>query len=556
MVRHHIRSSNPRPQQVAAAAREQAPRKMGISRNHAAYRRKRPAIAARRRPVTESRTHNTETYDRIHENRFLAARQNPLSTFSIDVDTASYANLRRFLKRGKLPPKGAVRLEEMVNYFSYDYDPPTNTKRPFSVHVDMAQAPWQKKHRLVRIGLKGKIVNPKKRPASNLVFLIDVSGSMRYGAKLPLLKKAFKLLVSRLDKRDRVAIVVYAGAAGLVLPPTRGDQKSTILGALSRLRAGGSTNGGAGIRLAYRLARSNFVKGGINRVILATDGDFNVGTTSRSALVRLVEKKAKHGVYLTVLGFGMGNYKDDSMEQISNKGNGNYAYIDSMAEARKVLVDGMAGTLMAIAKDVKIQVEFNPNKVRAYRLLGYENRMLNKEDFNDDKKDAGDIGAGHTVTALYEVVPKGVKNTVTLATVDPLRYGHKSKDNTASTASGTTAGKVSRAARTTNNELLYVKLRYKKPDGDSSRLLTYPISDRTRKFAKASVDFQFAAAVAAFGMLLRESKHKGTATYRNVLSWAGRSRQKKHDRRGYRKEFFTLVRTAAHLTKPVARVAQ
>jgi Ca-activated chloride channel family protein len=498
----------------------------------------------RRRPADEpARKHNTESYDRIDENPFLAARQNPLSTFSIDVDTASYANLRRFLSRGKLPPKGAVRIEEMVNYFSYDYEPPRG-KKPFSVHVDMARAPWQTKHHLVRIGLKGKIVDPASRPASNLVFLLDVSGSMAYGPKLPLLKKAFKLLVSRLDERDRVAIVVYAGAAGMVLPPTPGNRKERILGALSKLRAGGSTNGGAGIRLAYRLARRNYVEGGINRVILATDGDFNVGTTSRSALLRLIEKKAKSGVYLTLLGFGMGNYKDATMEQISNKGNGNYAYIDNMAEARKVLVDGMAGTLMAIAKDVKIQVEFNPSKVRAYRLIGYENRMLRKEDFNDDKKDAGDIGAGHTVTALYEVVPKGVTSTVQLGSVDPLRYGGKKK-----------AAKK-RSPSAASKELMFVKLRYKKPEGEKSRLLTYPVAKRDVSFDKASADFQLAAAVASFGMLLRKSEHKGDTSYQKVLRWARRSRKKRHDPRGYRAELFKLVRAAARLEKPVARVAK
>ncbi len=334
----------------------------------------------------KQRGHNTETYDRIDENPFVSAKSSPVSTFSIDVDTAAYANVRRFLTRGKLPPKGSVRIEELINYFPYSYKPPRG-KTPFAVHVETAGAPWNPKHRLVRIGLKGKEVQWSKRPPSNLVFLLDVSGSMGYANKLPLLKKALTMLVDRLTERDRVSIVVYAGAAGLALPPTPGNQRSRIVSVLKRLRSGGSTNGGRGIHLAYKMAESQFIKGGTNRVILATDGDFNVGTTSRSGLLGLIAKKAKLGVYLTVLGFGMGNYKDAMLEKISNRGDGNYAYIDTISEARKIMVEQLTATLITLAKDVKLQVEFNPRRVKSYRLIGYENRMLRRQDFNNDKKE-------------------------------------------------------------------------------------------------------------------------------------------------------------------------
>ena len=526
-----VKGSSQGPMVRSRPARRALQAPSAVDRESVARHRAKKLASGRRVPKDRGtrRPHNTEAYDRIYENRFLAAKQNPLSTFSTDVDTASYANVRRFLTHKQKPPKGAVRVEELVNYFNYKYEPPKG-KHPFSVHVDISQAPWRPKHRLVRIGLKGKVVDNTSRPASNLVFLLDVSGSMRYGKKLPLLKKALNLLVNNLDERDSVSIVVYAGAAGMVLPPTAGNKKSIIMSAMNRLRAGGSTNGGAGIKLAYKLALSRYIKGGINRVILATDGDFNVGTTNRSELVRLIEKKAKSGVYLTILGLGMGNYKDATLEKLSNKGNGNYAYIDSLKEARKVFVDGMAGTLMTIAKDVKIQVEFNPNKVRAYRLIGYENRMLRKEDFNDDKKDAGDIGAGHTVTALYEVVPVGVRSTVDTGKVDPLRYGDGGKRTTGN-----------------RNEMLFVKLRYKKPEGKKSKLLTFPIKDGKAPFSKASVDFRFAASVAAFGMLLRGSKYKGSVTFADVLRWARGSLGKKHDPKGYRKEFVKIVSAASRL---------
>ena len=355
---------------------------------------------------TATEAHNREAYDRIHDNPFKLVRQEPLSTFSIDVDTASYANVRRFLNQNQLPPPDAVRIEELVNYFRYDYAQPRG-EHPFSVSVDLAQCPWAPTHRLARVALKGREPDLARRPASNLVFLLDVSGSMGDANKLPLVMKSMKLMVDQLGENDRVAIVVYAGASGLVLPSTTCDRKEQVLAALDRLRAGGSTNGGAGIQLAYRTAIANFIKGGTNRVILATDGDFNVGVSSGD-LIRLIEKKAKSGVFLTVLGFGQGNLQDATMEEISGKGNGTYAYIDSIREARKVLVEQIGGTLLTIAKDVKIQVEFNPARIGAYRLIGYENRVLRNQDFNDDKKDAGEIGAGLTVTALYEVVPRGV----------------------------------------------------------------------------------------------------------------------------------------------------
>ncbi len=474
--------------------------------------------------------HNTEAYDRIVENKFVSAKTTPLSTFSIDVDTASYANVRRFLSRNMLPPRGSVRIEELINYFPYKYKAPTG-KTPFAVHVETASAPWNAKHRLVRIGLKGKEVQWSKRPSSNLVFLLDVSGSMGYANKLPLLKRSLKMLADRLTERDRVTIVVYAGAAGLVLPPTPGNQKKKIFGALNRLNAGGSTNGGQGIKLAYRMAVSQFIKGGTNRVILATDGDFNVGTTNRSELMRLIAKKAKTGVYLTVLGFGMGNYKDAMLEKISNRGDGNYAYIDTISEARKVMVEQLTGTLITIAKDVKIQVEFNPRRVKSYRLIGYENRMLRKEDFNNDKKDAGDIGAGHTVTAIYELVPVG--GAAKLPTVDTLRYQGARKPT----------------ARAGGDEMLFLKLRYKSPKGGKSTLVTYPIKDAGNQFDRASVDFRFAASVAAFGMLLRGSKYAGEASWSKVLSWARPGVTAALDPKGYRAEFMTLVSKASKLKR-------
>jgi len=385
---------------------------------------------------------NTEEYGRIYENRFLLALQNPLSTFSIDVDTASYSNIRRFINSNQFPYKDAVRIEEMINYFSYDYPQPKKD-HPFSITTEISTCPWNDSHRLVHIGLQGEKLETKKLPPSNLVFLLDVSGSMSSANKLPLLQKAFRLLVNELGPRDRVSIVVYAGAAGLVLPSTEASQTETIVSAIERLKAGGSTAGGAGIKLAYKVAQQNFIQEGNNRIILATDGDFNVGVSSTSELVRMIEDYRKKGIFLTILGFGMGNYKDGRMEQLANKGNGNYFYIDNLLEAKKVFVNDMRGTLFTIAKDVKLQLEFNPAKVKAYRLIGYENRMLQKEDFADDTKDAGELGAGHTVTALYEIIPFG--STEEIPGVDDLKY----QDN-----------KISRKAFK-NKEILTLKLRYK-----------------------------------------------------------------------------------------------
>lgn len=472
--------------------------------------------------------HNTEAYANIVENPFTRATDEPLSTFSIDVDTASYSNVRRFLEQGTLPPPDAVRIEELVNYFDYAYAPPEDRSKPFAAHVTVAGCPWNAEHRLVRIGLKGWEMAKTERPASNLVFLIDVSGSMQPENKLPLVRQALRLLAHQLDERDRVAMVVYAGSSGLVLPSTPGNERETILDAIDRLDAGGSTNGGAGIQLAYRIAVENFLKGGANRVILATDGDFNVGITNEGDLTRLIEEKAKSGVFLTVLGFGLGNLKDATMEHLADKGNGNYAYIDTLNEARKVLVEQMSGTLVTIAKDVKIQVEFNPAQVGAYRLIGYENRVLAARDFNDDTKDAGEIGAGHAVTALYEIVPAGTPADT--APVDPLRYQQ-------------TPGLSDAAA---SGELMTLKLRYKAPDGDTSELLTFPVNDTGVEWELADPDFKFAASVASFGMLLRSSAHKGSATFDTVRAWAESGLG--GDPSGYRTEFLELVGKAKGIT--------
>ena len=464
---------------------------------------------------------NTENYAHVEDNPFLAADGNPLSTFSIDVDRASYANVRRFLTSGTKPPKDAVRIEELVNYFRYDYDGPSDA-HPLRIHTDMAPAPWRPAHRLLRIGLQGRKLDMRSAPANNLVFLVDVSGSMTPENKLPLLQRALHLLVDELREQDRVAMVVYAGSAGLVLEPTSGEEKQKIHAAIDGLSAGGSTAGGAGIRLAYEVAKRHHMPKGNNRVILATDGDFNVGVSSDAELVRLVEDKRRDGTFLTVLGFGMGNYKDSRLEQLADKGNGNYAYIDNLLEAKKVLVTEMGGTLVTIAKDVKLQVEFNPARVAAYRLIGYENRLLRAEDFNDDAKDAGELGAGHTVTALYEIVPVGVESDVKVGGVDSLRYRRPAP--------------AARAAPEAGDELAFVKVRYKAPDGATSRLLQHPVADRVRA---PSTDLTFAAAVAGFGMLLRESPHRGSATWAQVAELAAAGRGA--DPEGYRAEFIGLV---------------
>ena len=469
---------------------------------------------------------NTEAYDAIEENRFRATKENPLSTFSIDVDTASYSNVRRFLQSDELPPSGAVRIEELINYFPYDYPEP-KPGNPFSVNVEVSHAPWNGLHQLVRVGLKGRGIPKTERPASNLVFLIDVSGSMQDANKLPLLKRSLRALVETLAAKDRVAIVVYAGSSGLVLPPTEGAERERILKALDELEAGGSTNGAEGIQLAYRTARENFVKAGNNRVILCTDGDFNVGVTSQSELVSLIEAERASGVFLSVLGFGTGNLKDSTMEKLADKGNGHYAYIDSLSEGRKVLVEQAGATLFTIAKDVKIQVEFNPSLVVGYRLVGYENRLLAKEDFNDDRKDAGEIGAGHSVTAFYEIVPVG-QPLPDQSSVDPLKYHAPPREAAIS------------------DELLTVKLRYKAPDGDSSRLLEVPVRAGAEiAFERASQDFQFAAAVAAFGMKLRSSPQSENISWEEIQKIAQRSLSE--DSGTYRAEFLTLVEKARQL---------
>ncbi len=478
--------------------------------------------------VADDTPHNTEAYDRIEDNAFKKTTEEPLSTFSSDVDTASYANLRRFLTNGQMPPKDAVRIEEMVNYFPYSYAAPKDNK-PFAVNIEVNAAPWNPEHRLVRIGIKGKEIAWDKRAPSNLTFLLDTSGSMDDPNKLPLVKGAMKLVVDKMNADDHIAIAVYAGSSGMVLPPTSGKEKEKILAALENLQAGGSTNGGEGIELAYKTAQQMFRKGGINRVILATDGDFNVGTTSQGELTRLIETKAKGGVFLTVLGFGMGNLKDSTMEKLADKGNGNYAYIDSLNEAKKVFVHEIGGTLMTIAKDVKLQVEFNPAKVDSFRLIGYENRIMAHQDFNDDTKDAGDIGAGHTVTALYEIVPFG-KGTQGPG-VDALKYQKPAPVPAADSSS----------------ELLTLKLRYKEPEGSKSELISVPVTDDGKKLTDASTDYKFASAVAAFGMILRESPHKGTSNVEMVLDLATGNRGA--DPGGYRTEFLGLVEKVKAMKK-------
>lgn len=473
---------------------------------------------------------NNEGYDFINENRFLKTTDNPLSTFSIDVDAASYSNVRRYLNSGHLPPEGAVRIEEMINYFKYDYPVPVG-EDPFSINTEISDCPWNKKHKLVVVGLQGEEIATANLPPSNLVFLIDVSGSMNDPMKLPLVKASMKMLTEQLRESDKVSIVVYAGAAGLVLSPTSGSEKEKIKRAIDNLEAGGSTAGGAGIKLAYATAKKNFKKNGNNRVILCTDGDFNIGASSDDAMERLIEQERKSGVFLTVLGYGMGNYKDNKMQKLADKGNGNHAYIDGMSEAKKVLVNEFGGTLFTIAKDVKLQVEFNPAKVQGYRLIGYENRVLNKEDFNDDKKDAGELGSGHTVTALYEIIPVGV-NSDFLMEVDSLKY-QPDKNRVVTTSQ--------------SGEMMTIKFRYKKPDGDKSKLIVHAVIDNQVKLINSSTNFRFAAAVAEMGMLLRNSEFKSDASFANVLSLARKARG--NDEEGYRAEFIKMVEAASSLAK-------
>ncbi len=483
------------------------------------------------RAFTYNNTFNTEEYSNISENEFHRTTDEPLSTFSIDVDAASYSNVRRYLNSNQLPPAGAVRAEEMINYFKYQYPQPTGND-PFSINTEMSTCPWNKEDKLVLIGLQGKIIPQENLPLSNLVFLIDVSGSMFEPNKLPLVKQSMKMLTGQLRENDRISMVVYAGNAGLVLPATNGSEKTKIKNAIDALEAGGSTNGGAGLQLAYKIAQQNFMQHGNNRIILCTDGDFNVGLSSDDDLVRLIEQERNKGIYLSVLGFGMGNYKDSKMEQLADKGNGNYAYIDGLSEAKKVLVNEFGGTLFTIAKDVKLQIEFNPKKVEGYRLIGYEDRLLNKEDFNDDKKDAGELGSGHTVTALYEIIPAGTESPY-LKSVDPLKYQQSKEGNDSY-----------------NDEILTVKFRYKPPAQETSKLIVHPLPDKPLAFEATSNNFRFASAVADFAMLLRNSKFKGEATFDQVLKIAGNSLGS--DMEGYRKEFLSLVKKAKTLAGETA----
>lgn len=462
---------------------------------------------------------NNESYDEIIENEFEDVLYEPLSTFSVDVDKASYANIRRFLENYQLPPRNAVRIEEMINYFQYDYPSPINNQ-PFSINLEAAECPWNTTHQIIQIGLKAKEMNVDSLSPSNFVFLLDVSGSMSDYNKLPLLKKSLKILVNKLRPNDRVAIVVYAGSAGCVLESTTGNKKQTILRAINRLSSGGSTAGGEGIQLAYKIAKKNFIKDGNNRVIMATDGDFNVGIQDNASLKTMIELKREEGVFLTILGFGMGNYKDDRMELLSNAGNGNYAYIDNILEAEKTFGTEMYGTLYTIAKDVKIQIEFNPTQVKAYRLIGYENRMLAAKDFNNDKKDAGEIGLGHYVIALYEVIPTASKEK--LGDLDSLKYQNRTIIE--------------------SDELLTVKLRYKEPDGNKSILISKSIRMLDINKDSISDNLLLSSSVAEFGLLLRKSKFKGTSTYGAIIKRARKTL--KNDDNGYRAEFIKMVKTA------------
>ncbi len=473
-----------------------------------------------------------ESYSALTESgfRIIADAGSATSTFSADVDTASYANVRRFLQTGTLPPADAVRIEELINYFPYAYPEP-KPGETFGIDVEVATAPWNRAHRLARIGLRARGL-PEPRPAMNLVFLIDVSGSMRPANRLPLVRRSLRALTQNLDARDRVAIVTYAGASGLALPSTPVSDRPTILAALDRMEAGGSTNGGAGIELAYRVARENRIEGGVNRVILCTDGDFNVGVTDHAALLRLIRQRANEGIYLSIFGFGMGNLKDDRLEKLSNEGNGTYGYIDTFAEAQRVFGQQLEGTLATVAQDVKFQIEFNPARVAAYRLIGYENRLLNREDFNDDTKDAGDVGAGQTVTALYEIVPVGGESNV--RPIDSPRYFTEKLRDWVRPVAGEKSG-----------ELFFLKIRYKQPGATTSQLVTRPVQDRAKAAEQAGPDFRFAAAVAGFGMLLRDSSHAGQLDWPTVIRLARDARG--DDPHGHRSEFVRLAEMAQTL---------
>lgn len=474
----------------------------------------------------------SEEYKQFSENRFRLVNEEPLSTFSVDVDAASYSNMRRFINRGALPNKDAVRIEELINYFSYNYTEPTGNN-PVKISTEVGNCPWNSQNRLVKIGLKARSMAGENLPASNFVFLIDVSGSMHGATRLDLVKSSLKLLTNNLREKDRVAIVVYAGSAGEVLSSTSGENKQKIKEALDNLNAGGSTAGGAGIQLAYKIAKQNFIKGGNNRIILCTDGDFNVGVSSNEGLLALIEQERKSGVFLSILGYGMGNYKDSKMQTLAQAGNGNHAYIDNLQEANKVLVNEFGATMYTVAKDVKLQIEFNPTKAQAYRLIGYETRLLNKEDFNDDTKDAGEMGAGHTVTAFYEVIPTGVKSNL-IGDVDPLKY---QKETNVSTQNIFTDNKYP--------DLLTVKLRYKQPSSDQSQKIEVPLIDN--KDDNVSDDFRFASAVAMFGQIIKDSQYKGEGSYSKAIALAQKGYGE--DKLGYRREFVRLMQTAQGLAK-------
>ncbi len=483
--------------------------------------------------TSQSFSTSNEDYANVNENKFFDPISEPLSTFSVDVDRASYTNVRRYINQGTLPPVDAIRIEEMINYFNYDYTEPQDS-HPFAIHHEVAACPWNTAHYLLKVALQGKRMKKDKLPASNLVFLLDVSGSMNASNKLPLLKSGLKMLVNELRDQDKVSIVVYAGAAGVVLEPTSGADKKTIVDALDKLSAGGSTAGGAGLKLAYKIAHENFIKDGNNRIILATDGDFNVGISSNQDMETLIESERNKGIYITVAGLGMGNYKDSKMEIIADKGNGNYFYIDNIQEARKALVEEFGGTLFTIAKDVKFQLEFNPMHIAGYRLIGYENRLLKKEDFNDDKKDAGEIGAGHTVTALYELIPVGAEDINRyIPGVDNLKYQANKR-------------KAKKIKRVYSDELLTLKLRYKQPEAHKSTLLVRTVKNKIKDYKNASSDFKFVASVAAWGMKLRQSDYISKVNYSDIIHWAKISKSK--DEQGYRAEMIRLMESAEVLS--------
>ncbi len=494
------------------------------------FRRGMPKLGQKNLQDTVFHENSGENYKSILENSFKKAKEEPRSTFSIDVDKASYSNVRRFVNEGTKPPADAVKIEELINYFEYDYPQPTNSQ-PLTISTELGACPWNAQHYILNIGMKGKEYALENAPPSNFVFLIDVSGSMRDENKLPLVKQAFEVLVSHLRKQDRIAIVVYAGAAGLVLPSTSGADKETILNALEKLEAGGSTAGGAGIQLAYKVAKENWMEHGNNRVILATDGDFNVGISSERDLTQLIENQRKTGIFLSVLGFGMGNLKDNTLETLADKGNGNYAYIDDLSEAKRVLGSELTGTLFTIAKDVKLQIEFNPTLVASYRLIGYENRVLEHEDFNNDAKDAGELGAGQTVTALYEIIPVGAPQSDAVPAMDPLKYQKNQP---------TVHAKDSK-------EWATIKFRYKEPKSHKSRLVEQTMVGKPENWADATDNFRFSAAVAAYGMLLRDSKYKENVSYETVVAWA--TAAKGADAKGYRAEFMDLVHKTLKINK-------